>query len=228
LIIIGFDNEERRPTVECFAWKLKGGVAYDEETAVHRICLVELAESAGGDLIGFVLYRRVMPHWQGGIPTKDRTEMIRLQAKTAEEAIRRFWPERKETGREFPGFKSPLWKPVPSFNCGAVCDKCEQFRSGTWVPIKTPAWARPPKRRKLQFGNLADTLLVLRLRRLAFREGVITTEIFEENQKYKWQIDMLNEDFKRTRAKMRQKKHSVVTVPREVVQRDWILRLVPG
>lgn len=143
-----------------FARKLRYG-AHDGDAGAHYFALLELARKKGGPPIGFVLYRRIM------FPAESRTEMIRLSAGTAEEAIRRFWPsDERGAGKEFPGYKSDKWQKTTLW-LDPVATKCfgykndhEGVRSGSWVRVGTPAPRSKRRKRKkpLQIGNLGHIL----------------------------------------------------------------------
>src|SRR3989344_3776840 len=90
-----------------FARKLRYG-AHDGEAGASYMALIELAKRKGGVPVGFLLYRQIM---QYNYPAENKVEMIRLDVKCAEEAIRRFWPLSKSgAGKEFPGHARPRWE----------------------------------------------------------------------------------------------------------------------
>ena len=164
-----------------FARKLRYG-AHDGEVGANYIALIELAKKKGGAPVGFVLYRQLI---QFNYPAENLTEMIRLSAKTAEEAIKRFWPcwdDKEDTGKEFPGHQSEKWiKTTLWLNFVAVGGGYEAFgyrhdskgiRLGRWVRVGTPApWSKRRKNKKpLQFGLPAHIILVDRLRIRAVKE----------------------------------------------------------
>ncbi len=152
-----------------FARKLQYG-AHDGEESASYMALLELAKKKGGRSIGFVLYRRVI---QYRFPNEDRTEMVRLNAETVEEAIKRFWPLGEGIGKEFPGERSDRWEKTTLWiDRVAVGGSYEQFRPGTWVRVGTPvSWLRRRgKKRSLRFGNLGHILLSHQLQLRALKE----------------------------------------------------------
>lgn len=154
-----------------FARKLRYGTC-DGDGSAFYFALVELARKKGGRAVGFVLYRRAM-NFLGGL-IKNRVEMIRLDAGTAEEAVRRFWPSDTEgMGSEFPGHGSNRWKRTTLWldhvaaGGGHECFGYENhyergIRLGGWAKVGTPALRaerRKKKKKLLQVGNLAHILL---------------------------------------------------------------------
>jgi hypothetical protein len=150
-----------------FARKLRYG-AHDGDAGAHYFALLELARKKGGRPIGFVLYRRIM------YPDKNRAEMVRLSAKTAEEAVRRFWPsDERGAGKEFPDHRSDTWQKTTLWlSHVATGGGHERFgykndrggiMLGNWARVGTPApWraARRKRKKPLQIGNLGHLILV--------------------------------------------------------------------
>lgn len=173
-----------------FARKLRYGACDDDGSAFY-FALIELARKKGGRAVGFVLYRRTENFLVGGL-NKNRTEMIRLNAETTEEAIRRFWPSDEEgMGSEFPGHGSNRWERSTLWlNLVATGGGYERFgykndregiRLGNWARVGTPApWAKRRKRKKpLQIGNLGHILLAhqARLRPLMEERGELQQKL---------------------------------------------------
>ncbi|MDE2173534.1 MAG: hypothetical protein KGJ31_03040 [Patescibacteria group bacterium] len=164
-----------------FARKLRYG-AHDGEAGANYIALIELARKKGGAPVGLLLYQRII---QYNFPAENRTEMIRLPAKTAEEAIKRFWhSDEKGEGKEFPGFYSKLWQKTTLWlNHVAVGGGYEGYgyrhdskgiQPGRWVRVGTPAsWSRHrKKKRPLQFGLPAHIILVDQARIRGIEEDI--------------------------------------------------------
>lgn len=171
-----------------FARKLRYG-AHDGEAGASYFALLELAKKKGGRPVYFVLYRRVM---QFNYPEENQTEMIRIKAKTAEEAVNRFWPSDTEgTGKEFPGLRSKRWKKTTLWlDCVAAGGAYEGFeynhdhrgiRPGRWARVGTPSpWIKRRKKRKsLQFGNIGHILLAkqAQLRGLEDEESNLNSDL---------------------------------------------------
>lgn len=177
-----------------YARKLRYG-AHDGEAGANYMALIELARKKGGPPVGFVLYRRVVQYYLKG---EDQTEMIRLDAVSADEAVKRFWPwypHDEECGKEFPGFQSDRWEKTTLWldfvaagggyeSCGyeyATNDR--PARPGRWVKVGTPApWKRRHKKKPLRFGFPPHIALKLRL-----EAEVITEEISSLRSK---QVDL--------------------------------------
>ena len=141
-----------------FARRLRYG-AEDGEAGAHFIALLEMVKRKSGRPVMFVLYRHIM---QYHYPEENRSEIIRLSAKTAEEAIKRFWPSGVEgTGKEFPGYRSKRWEKTTLWLYRvAVGGGYERFASGTWVKVGRPApWSKRRRKQLLQFGNISHILL---------------------------------------------------------------------
>ena len=137
-----------------FARKLRYA-AHDGDANSGFVALIELARKKGGRPIGFVLYRLFIPY---NFPA-SRIEMIRLTAKTAEDAVKRFWPG-EDTGEEYPGFKSRRWEKTTRWLYPVVV-AYERFSPGTWVRVGTSrSWRRRRKKKSLQFGNISHILIV--------------------------------------------------------------------
>lgn len=174
-----------------FVRKLRYG-AHDGEAGAHYIALLELAKRKGGTPIEFVLYRRVI---QFNYPAEHRTEMIRLKADTAEEAIKRFWlSEGEGTGKEFPGHSSVLWEKTTLWlDLVATGGGYERFgyeningnvHPGIWVKVGTPApWSKRRKKKPLQFGNMGHILLARQslLRGLVSEESMLAISASSSN-----------------------------------------------
>ena len=161
-----------------FARRLQYG-AEDEEAGAHFIALLEIVKKKGERPAMFVLYRHIM---QYKYPKENRSEMIKLSAKTAEEAVKRFWPSGiKGTGKEFPGYRSKRWKKTTLWLYRvAVGGGYEYFASGTWVKVGTPSpRSGRRKKRPLQFGNLSHIHLMRQkwLEELKNRQSELTTEL---------------------------------------------------
>ena len=164
-----------------FARKLRYG-AHDGEAGANYIALIELAKKKGGTPVGLLLYQRII---QYNFPVENRTEMIRLPVKTAEEAVKRFWSSDKEgEGKEFPGFHSKLWQKTTLWlDLVAVGGGYERFgyrydskgiHIGDWMRVGTPApWSKRRGRKKpLQFGHLAHIILVDQARIRSIEEEI--------------------------------------------------------
>lgn len=125
-----------------FARKLRYG-AHDGEAGAHFAALLEIARRKGGKPVGFVLYRYIRQYF---CPEENRSEMIHIEAQTAEEAVKRFWPPPTK-GWE----KTTLWLYAVSVGGGY-----EIFPGGTWVKIGRPAFRAKRRRKKpLRFGNVS-------------------------------------------------------------------------
>lgn len=161
-----------------FARKLQYG-AHDGDGYGFFFALIELAKKKGGRPTGFVLYRRIVGYNFISDQLRNQAEMIRLDAGTAEEAVRRFWPsDTKGMGSEFPGHKSNRWERttlwLDSVAAGGAYERFgykydhEGIRPGRWAKVGMPALrAERRKRRKkkpLQIGNLAHILLKYKAR----------------------------------------------------------------
>jgi hypothetical protein len=175
-----------------FAQKLRYG-AHDGEAGAHYIALLALAKKKGGRPIGFILYRRIM-HYTA-FSGKSRTDMIRLSAETAQEAISRFWPSDAEgRGKEFPGYHSERWEKTTLWlDPVAAGGWYESFgyrhdgagiRPSRWARVAAPApWSkRRGKKKPLQFGLPAHIILVDRARIRSIEEDI---------EQLKWQLHAL-------------------------------------
>lgn len=134
-----------------FARKLRYA-ANDGENGATFAALIELADKKGGTPTGFVLFWRILR----SPPMKCESKMIRLKAKTAEEAVAKFWL----SGKKFPGWQSDEWeKTTPWLDRVAVGGCYEQFPPLTWVKVGTPnLWGRRRKKRVPQFGDMGYAL----------------------------------------------------------------------
>ena len=154
-----------------FARKLRYG-AHDGEAGASYMALIELAKRKNGAPVGFVLYRRII---QYSCSAESKTEMIRLEAESSDQAIRRFWPwGKKRAGNEFPGFNSERWEKTTLWlNHVAAGGGYERYgydysyrtgkvHPGDWVRVGTPSpWSKRRKKKKpLQFGLPAHVILV--------------------------------------------------------------------
>lgn len=209
-----------------FARKLRYGACDGDSGASFYFALVELARKKGGRSIGFVLYRRIM------FCVKNRTDMIRLSANTAEEAVRRFWPSNtKGIGSEFPGHRSEQWEKTTLWLDSVVDGGAhERFGPGWWVKVGTPAKRRKKKKKPLQVGNISHILVKHQARlnnlldeRSCLRYKLSSLESFDEEsesgyvaeedteehdlaleamEKIDDEIDLAHEDIARTKAEM--------------------------
>lgn len=139
-----------------FAKRLEYG-AHDGEAGASFMALVEIAKKKGGVPVMFVLYLRII---QYNYPAENETKMLKLTARTAREAVERFWPWGEKRGTDFPGWKSEEWQKTTSWLYHvAVGGGYERFKQGTWVRVGMPApWSKRRRRSHLQFGNLGQLL----------------------------------------------------------------------
>ena len=101
----------------------------DGKDGLEIMALVELAKKRGGPSFGFTLYRYIKHHRS---PEGNRYESIHLNARTPEEALRRFWPF-EESGREFPGFASDRWEEATDWLHSVAIGS--RFPMGAWVRV---------------------------------------------------------------------------------------------
>lgn len=225
-----------------FARKLRYA-AYDGDAGGGFMALIELAKKKGGRPVEFVLYR-----W-AQYPNNERSEMIRLSAATAEEAIKRFWFLDEGTGKEFPGHESDRWKKTSFWLYSvAVGGSYERVSSGTWVRVGMPApWKKRRKKRplQLQFGNSAHILLVhyARLRGLEHEKLALEFDLIgipgnetayaqvqEQVEEIKEEIVSILATINSTKAEMRYRVYQMFPeiagiTPRRVLRKQHELRV---
>lgn len=155
-----------------FARKLRY-CAGGDEAGMHYVALVEVARKKGGRPVLFVLYRRVVQfnYWR-----EDKTEMCRLGARTADDAVTRFWPsDIEKTGKDFPGWRGQHWEKTTLWldvvGEGGAYERCgyrddeSGAQYGRWTKVGTPApWSRRRKRKVPRFGDISHRLPELRAR----------------------------------------------------------------
>jgi len=130
-------------------------IVHRGESETDLLALIELAGRKGGHPIGYLLYCRIERHKS---PGKNETKMIRLDVRSAKEAIQRYWPGSLFTGFDFPGFESEMWRPTTLwlYHVAFVSDRT-QCPPGAWEKVGRPRPHRK-RQRRLQFGNLGHIL----------------------------------------------------------------------
>ncbi len=103
------------------------------DRATCDMFLIEFAQRKGGIPIKFYLYRQVI---QKENFLEDKFEMICVEAPTAQEAVRRYWPCSGATGKEFPGFRTNRWIPTnPWVGLMSARNKEKKSDEEPWVEI---------------------------------------------------------------------------------------------
>lgn len=147
-----------------FARKLRYG-AYDGDDCSSFTALIEFALKKGGPPSGFAIYYRIINHLY---PDSDKIRMLRIEAKTADEA-NKFWPwgwgAYKRTEKKFPGFDSDRWEKTTGW-----LDRVALGHEGIWVRVGSPSPCSARRRKKLQFGNISQILRIRELQLAALEQ----------------------------------------------------------